>query len=107
METTDIILTLPKRGRGRPIKNPNGIKNNGPIDPAYFNKYYKEKLAIKVQCPVCSELISKSMIHQHQKTNKCINYNIDGFKCNICNKSITESRLKTHQLSKYCSSFLN
>ena len=44
--------------RGRPVKE--GIKSNKPLDPQYFNKYYREKLAIKEECPVCCELISKS-----------------------------------------------
>ena len=104
---SEMIITLPKRGRGRPIKNPNGIKNNAPLDKNYFNNYYKEKLAVKIQCPVCSELISKSKMRQHQKTNKCINFNEGGFRCNICNKSTSESRLKIHQISKYCTSFLS
>jgi hypothetical protein len=101
----ETILIVPRRGR--PIKRADGVKNNAPIDPDYFNKYYKEKLAIKIQCPVCSEMISKSKLKQHQKTNKCINHAQCGFKCNICNKSTTESRLLIHQSSKYCSSFLN
>ena len=31
-----------------------------PIDPEYFNKYYHEKLAIKVECPICLELLPQT-----------------------------------------------
>ena len=74
----------------------------------YFNKYYQTNLAIKVQCDHCGELISKSKINQHMKTNKCINA-LDELKikCLICSKHIFESRQKQHERSSYCKSFLN
>ena len=91
METTIIK-------RGRPIKSPDGIPNSKPIDKDYFNKYYRYQtnLAVKVQCDHCGELISKSKINQHMKTNKCINA-LDELKikCLICSKHIYESRKKT------------
>jgi hypothetical protein len=94
--------------RGRPIKSPDGIPNSKPIDKEYFNKYYQANLAIKVQCDHCGELISKSKINQHMKTNKCINA-LDELKtkCLICSKHIYESRKKQHEKSSYCKSFTN
>ena len=91
--------------RGPPVKE--GIKSNKPLDPQYFNKYYHEKLAIKEECLVCCELISKSKMAQHQLTNKCINCDISGkSRCRICNKSVPDIRIKQHIKSNYCLNFL-
>ena len=101
METTIIK-------RGRPIKSPDGIPNSKPIDKDYFNKYYQNNLAMKIQCDHCGELISKSKMNQHKKTNKCINA-LDELKikCLICSKHIYETRKKQHEKSSYCKSFIN
>ena len=101
METTIIK-------RGRPIKSPDGIPNSKPIDKDYFNKYYQNNLAMKIQCDHCGELISKSKMNHHKKTNKCINA-LDELKikCLICSKHIYESRKKQHEKSSYCKSFIN
>ena len=101
METTIIK-------RGRPIKSPDGIANSKPIDKDYFNKYYQNNLAMKIQCDHCGELISKSKMNQHKKTNKYINA-LDELKikCLICSKHIYESRKKQHEKSSYCKSFIN
>ena len=78
-----------------------------PLDPNYFNKYYHEKLSVKEECPVCCELISKSKMKGHQRTNKCINYDsIDNSRCRICNKSVPDIRIKQHLKSIYCTNFL-
>ena len=87
-----------------PIKR---INHGKPLDPEYFNKYYREKLAIKVECPICLELISKPKMKKHQLTKKCINCNASGqIRCKICNKSIADIRIKQHLKSAYCSNFL-
>jgi len=101
METTIIK-------RGRPIKSPDGIPNSKPIDKDYFNKYYQNNLAIKVQCDHCGEFISKSKINQHTKTNKCINaLDKSKIKCLICSKHIYETRKKQHEKSSYCKLYTN
>ena len=93
--------------RGRPIKSPDGIPNSKPIDKEYFNKYYQKNLALKIPCDYCGELISKSKMSQHKKTNKCINaLDETKNKCLICGKHIFESRQKQHEKSSYCKSFL-
>ena len=92
--------------RGRLIKSPDGIPNSKPLDKEYFNKYYQNKLAMKVQCEHCGELISKSKMKQHMNTNKCLNINDSSkIKCVICSKMIYESRTKQHQKSSYCKAF--
>ena len=85
------------------------IKSYKPIDPEYFNKYYRSKLAIKEECPICFELVSKSKMKQHQLTSKCINCSdmTGKIRCEICNKLIAETRIKQHLKSNYCKRFSN
>jgi len=78
-----------------------------PLDPEYFNKYYQSKLAVKEQCPICSELVSKQKMKKHQITNKCINHDTVGkSRCKICNKSVPDIRINQHLKSIYCTNFL-
>ena len=102
-EMSEMII----KKRGRPIKSPDGIPNSKPIDKDYFNKYYHSNLAIKVPCVNCCEMISKSKMNQHLKSNKCININTSSkIKCIICSKYIAETRQQQHEKSQYCKSFL-
>ena len=70
-----IVETLPikihkKRG---PIPFPNKLTApNKPIDPAYFNNYYKEHLSHNVTCDKCNKLVSFAKIRRHQKTKYCL-----------------------------------
>ncbi len=92
--------------RGRPIKSPDGIPNSKPLDKEYFNKYYQNNLAIKIQCDHCGEMISKSKMNQHTLTNKCLNIGeTKKIKCLICSKFTYDERMKQHQNSNYCKSF--
>jgi len=102
IENTEIII----KKKGRPIKSPDGIPNSKPLDKEYFNKYYQNNLAVKIQCDHCGEMISKSKFKQHTMTNKCINaLETSKIKCLICSKLIYESRAKQHQNSSYCKTF--
>ena len=104
-ETENEIIIKPKKGR--PIKSPDGIPNNKPLDPNYFNSYYHNNLAVKIPCLICGETVSKSKMQGHLKTKKCIDGITAGkSRCNICNKIIIETRNKQHMKSKYCLSFL-
>lgn len=100
-------MTETIKKRGRPIKSPDGIRNNAPLDVDYFNKYYHNNLSVKIPCDHCGELISKCKMAQHIKTKKCINA-LDPLKvkCLICSKHIDSSRQKQHEKSAYCKSFL-
>ena len=92
--------------RERPIKSPDGIPNSKPLDKEYFNKYYQNNLAIKIQCDHCGEMISKSKMNQHMQTNKCLNIGeTKKIKCLICSKFTYDERMKQHQNSNYCKSF--
>ena len=46
-------------------------KINKTDDKEYFNKYYHEHLAQKVECELCNCLVSKAKLKRHQTTNKC------------------------------------
>ena len=48
-------------------------KINKTDDKQYFNKYYHEHLAQKVECELCNCLVSKAKLKRHQTTNKCKN----------------------------------
>jgi len=101
IENTETIIK-----RGRPIKSPDGIPNSKPLDKDYFNKYYQNNLAVKIQCDHCGELISKSKMKNHMQTNKCTNaLDTTKIKCLLCSKLIYEYRSNQHQKSNYCKSF--
>ena len=101
IKNTEIIIK-----RGRPIKSPDGIPNSKPIDKDYFNKYYQNNLAVKIQCDHCGEMISKSKMNKHSMTNKCINaLETTKIKCLMCSKLIYESRSNQHLKSSYCRAF--
>ena len=50
-----------------------GKYNNKPTSEAYFRDYYREKLAIKVQCPLCGNMVVKQKLQRHQTTKMCHN----------------------------------
>ena len=92
--------------RGRPIKSVDGVPNSKPLDKDYFNKYYQNNLALKLQCDHCGEMVSKVLMNQHKTTNKCMNaLESSKTKCLICSKLVYESRIKQHQKSNYCLTF--
>ena len=39
-------------------------------DPDYFNKYYREHMAIKVPCPHCNKPITRSKMPRHVRMTK-------------------------------------
>ena len=65
INTMNIIDIVPKK-RGRPCKLKKDID-----DPDYFNRYYREHLAQKIICPLCSISVSKAKMKRHQKTIIC------------------------------------
>ena len=100
------IIKIDTIKRGRPIKSPDGIPNSRPLDKDYFNKYYQNNLAIKIQCDHCGEMISKSTMNKHTQTNKCLNIgDTKKIKCLICSKFTYEERMKQHRNSNYCKTF--
>ena len=44
--------------------------NNKPLDPNYFNEYYKQH-SVLVECDVCGEQTHKLKLARHKKSNKC------------------------------------
>ena len=49
-----------------------GSYDSKPLDPDYFNKYYKKNLCTQLDCPKCGKkLSSKSNLAKHQKTIRC------------------------------------
>ena len=49
-----------------------GSYDSKPLDPDYFNKYYKKNLCSQLECPRCGKkLSSKSYLAKHQKTIRC------------------------------------
>lgn len=52
--------------------NCDGTYNSKPLDPNYFNNYYREKLAKPIKCPDCGKVLSsKSNLSKHRKRNIC------------------------------------
>ena len=42
-------------------------------DPEYFNNYYKEHFAVKVNCPHCSKQVSRAKLPRHiRMTKSCL-----------------------------------
>ena len=65
-----------KRPRGRQRYamwrwNEDGTYNNGPSSQTYFKDYYHEKLAFKVECPLCKSVVGQQKLKDHQATRKC------------------------------------
>ena len=51
---------------------PDGTYDKRPLDPNYFNKYYKNNLKKPYQCPDCGRTISsKSNLAKHRNTKIC------------------------------------
>ena len=51
---------------------PDGTYNKKPLDPNYFNKYYRQQLKTPFTCPDCGRTIgSKSNYSKHRDTNIC------------------------------------
>ena len=51
--------------------NEDGTYNNKPSSESYFIDYYREKLAIKVQCPLCGHSVVKQKLARRQTTKLC------------------------------------
>ena len=51
--------------------NEDGTYNSKPISESYFRDYYREKLGIKVQCPLCGRTCVKEKLKRHQKSRRC------------------------------------
>lgn len=74
--TTEKFITGKPGWNGAAIENrranwryqENGIYNNKPLDKDYFRKY----MAVKVQCPNCSKMVSHGDLSKHKKRNVCI-----------------------------------
>ena len=79
METSDVPSSGEdgvKRSRGRQRYalwrwNDDGTYNNGPTSQTYFKDYYHEKLACKVECPLCKSVVGQQKLKEHQATRKC------------------------------------
>jgi len=42
-------------------------------DPEYFNKYYREHFAVKVNCPHCNKSVSRAKLPRHiRHTKTCL-----------------------------------
>jgi len=53
-------------------KNKNKIKK---INKKYYEDN-KEKINMKINCPICNSLIRKYDLKRHQKSKKCLKYNL-------------------------------
>ena len=70
-ETQKPKQVRPKRAAWR--YNEDGTYNNRPLAEDYFNKYYHEKLAVKVECPHCKKFVTKQSLGRHMNTErKCL-----------------------------------
>jgi hypothetical protein len=69
----EVQLSKPKRGKGRPKKYdvPAKQKFN---EMKYFTDYYRSHKDIKVECPVCKEMVMKYTIQRHKRTQKCLSH---------------------------------
>lgn len=74
------VIPKEKKPRGRP-KNPNPKPEKPKRQPSkygdyrtndYFNKYYHENLAKKVQCERCGLTTNVQQLKRHQKASKCL-----------------------------------
>lgn len=74
------VIPKEKKPRGRP-KNPNPKPEKPKRQPSkygdyrtndYFNKYYHENLARKVQCERCGLTTNLQQLKRHQKASKCL-----------------------------------
>ena len=64
----------PKKKMGRPITalwryRPDGTYNKNCADP---NQYYRDHIAFKINCPLCSKLVGQQKIKRHQSTTLCM-----------------------------------
>ena len=56
-------------------RSEDGKYNNNPISETYFKDYYREKLAIKVQCRFCGSTVNKQKLKsEHQLSKKCLKF---------------------------------
>ena len=66
-----------KRKMGRPITAPwrhnttNGKYDHRCNDPEYYKLYYRNKLSVKVTCPLCLCETGKQKLLRHQETALC------------------------------------
>ena len=67
-ETQIISDAPPKRKVGRPRIDPNILMT---ADPDYYKKIYHGKRKVKIECPVCAQMITKNSFSAHKKSMKC------------------------------------
>ena len=67
-ETQIIVEPPPQRTVGRPRIDPKLLAT---ADPDYFKNHYHEKRKVKIECPVCSQMITKNSFSAHKKSMKC------------------------------------
>ena len=58
----------PKRKVWRPRIDPKLLVT---ADPDYFKNHYYEKRKVLIECPVCSQMITKNSFSAHKKSMKC------------------------------------
>ena len=57
-----------KRRVGRPRQDATIVQVQ---KPDYFKNYYYEKRKALIECPVCSQMVTKNQISAHKKSMKC------------------------------------
>jgi len=87
------------------------IKNNKKRCKNFWDKNRDElnaKRRVKIPCPLCNKIISKSSITEHQKSKKCQMIANNTYKpvlkiaCFKCNTLINKRNIPRHQKTKKC-----
>ena len=64
-------IKIPKKRGPKPFEG-KLTPPHKPLDPEYFNTYYKEHLSHNVTCEKCNKLVSFAKVKRHQKTKYCL-----------------------------------
>ena len=77
-ENTDKIV--PKK-TGAPRRGPNNTRLSDDVEHyrVYHRNYYRNKLSVKIKCPLCHRMSCKDKLSRHQKSKRCLENRINSF----------------------------
>ena len=88
-QTNEPIIKKERKAAWR--YNEDGTYNNKPVSESYFRDYYREKLAIKVECPLCGKFSNKEKLKRHQRSTRCSRPNMTQSQWDYIKSHIDES----------------